>query len=185
MGRESVEMKNIMTMYGISEKERDDIIKRTKSILKIVRGVYWATKNKADNLKAEAIGKLALDMDSCLRYLSDFAPIREQQDFETNVLDLYQNKFMIQPFEKALQKIKSYPELDEQYHNILYKSYFDPKNLPQDIIARELNMDVSNYYVRKKEAILLFAFSFVNIVIKKLKSQKARNHRKNKTRHNQ
>jgi hypothetical protein len=63
MGRESVAMQNIMTIYRITEKERDDIIKRTKTVLKIVRGVYWATKNKTENLKSDTAGWLSHDLD--------------------------------------------------------------------------------------------------------------------------
>jgi len=185
MGRKSVAMQNIMTMYGITENEKNEIINRTKTVLKIVRGVYWATKNKAENLKSEAAGKLAIDLDACLLYLSDFAPIKEQQDFEANVLDLFQNKWMIQPLEQALQNVKGYPELGERYFNILHKSYFDAENLRQDEISAKLNMDDSHYYARKKEAILLFAFCFASIVTPELKSQKARSQRKYKARHAQ
>ena len=164
MRRKSVAMQNIMTMYAITEKEAIEIIKRTKTVLKIVRSVYWATKNKAENLKSDAAGWLTHDLDVRLRYLSDFAPIKEQQDFEANVLDLFQNKWMIKHLEKALQNVKSYPELGECYYNILYKSFFDVENLRQDEIAINLNMDLSHYYTRKKEAILLFAFCLASIV---------------------
>ena len=180
MGRKSIAMQNIMTMYGITETKGVEIINRTKTVLKIVRGVYWATKNKAENLKSDAAGWLTHDLDACLRYLSDFAPIKEQQDFEANVLNLFQNKRMIQHLEKALQDVKSYPDLGERYYNILYKSFFDEKNLPQNEIAIAMNMDESHYYTRKKEAILLFAFCLASIITPELKSQKARNQRKNK-----
>jgi len=185
MGRKSAAIKNIMNMYTITEKESDEIIKRTKTVLKIVRSVYWATKNKAENLKSDATGMLSHNLDSCLFYLSDFAPIKEQQDFEANVFDLFQNKWMIQLLEKALQNVKSYPELGELYHSILYKSYFDATNLQQDKIAVELHMDASYYYARKKEAVLLFAFSFAGIITTELKPRKARNQRNNKKNHNQ
>jgi len=178
-------MQNIMTIYGITDSERDEIIKRSKTVLKIVCGVYWATKNKATNLRNEAAGIMELDLDACLLYLSDFAPIKERQDFEANVLDLFQNKWMIQPLEKALQNVMDYPELGGRYYDILHKSYFDTENLRQDEIALAMNMDESHYYARKKEAILLFAFSFANIVTPELKSQKARSQRKIKARRTQ
>ena len=180
MGRQSEAMTNIMTIYSITAHERDEIIKRSKTVLKIVRGVYWATKNKAENRKSEVAGRLSLDLDACLLYLSDLAPLKERQDFEANVLDLFKNRWMLQPLEQALENVKSYPETGERYHEILYRSYFDTEHLSQERIIAAMSMDSSHYYSRKKEAILLFGLCFMSIVTPTLKQQKARRQRKNK-----
>ena len=57
--------------------------------------------------------------------------------------------------DRVLGSVKDFNPFGKLYHDILKLAYFDEKNMSDQGVSDELNLERSTYYRRKKEAILL------------------------------
>jgi len=171
MRTESAVERKILKISSLSSTtDKNLIISRARSVLGIYRDVVWATKRKATDLKTEAFARGSQDIETGLVYLSDFAPIDEQKDFEDRVNGLFKNKWFVFLMENTLESIKEYPEYGTLYYNILWLSYFDNEPHKEQELLSKLSIERSAFYGRKREALLLFAIQLWGVEIPQLRN---------------
>ena len=110
-----------------------------------------------DTLKGQYSHMGEQDIESGLCYLENFAPDIELQAFEEKVCCLVQNQMLVNIIDRALLRLKRYPDRGELYYEILTKQFIYRFNSTEKELLEELNIERSVFYDRKREAIYLFS----------------------------
>lgn len=108
------------------------------------------------------------DLSTGLCYLENFAPDIDLQDFEEKVCCVIQSQMLVDVINRALLRLKRYPDRGELYYEILSKQFIYRFNSTEKELLDELNMERSVFYDRKKEAIYLFSICLFGYVIPEL-----------------
>jgi len=156
MKKESAATRTMLLTFGIPVEQAEEIVKQSKIVLSAMRSMYWRIKTNAEIMQGEATGKLSVDIRAALLYLSDLAPLKERQDYEQRILRMFENQSILGILEKALEAIRSYPHNGELYYTILNDYYIDKQQQSDEVIFTKLHLERTGYYLRKREATLLF-----------------------------
>lgn len=138
---------------------------KSKLILKIYRDVVWVLSERAQELQEYAWELGDQDLSTGLCYLENFAPNIDLQDFEEKVCCVIQSQMLVDVINRALLRLKRYPDRGELYYEILSKQFIYRFNSTEKELLDELNMERSVFYDRKKEAIYLFSICLFGYVI--------------------
>ena len=96
---------------------------RVKLILKIYRDVVWVLSERAEELHAYAWELGNRDADAGLCYLENFAPDIDLQEFEERVCCVMESRMLVDVIDRALLRLKRYPDRGELYYEILTKQF--------------------------------------------------------------
>lgn len=148
-----------------------DVFHRSKLILKIYRDVVWALNERTEELQESAWELGGQDMDAGLCYLENFAPDIDFQSFEDQVCGVMHSRMLVEVIDRALLRLKRYPNRGELYYEILTKQFIYRFNSSEKEMLDELNMERSVFYDRKKEAIYLFSVCLFGYTIPELQAE--------------
>lgn len=132
-----------LTALGLNS---DAAFHRSKLILKIYRDVVWVLSERAEELQETAWIMGEQDIESGLCYLENFAPDIELQAFEEKVCCLVQNQMLVNIIDRALLRLKRYPDRGELYYEILTKQFIYRFNSTEKELLEELNIERSVFY---------------------------------------
>ena len=96
---------------------------RVKLILKIYRDVVWVLSERVEELHEYAWELGDQDADTGLIYLQSFAPDMDLQEFEERVCCVMENRMLVDVIDRALLRLKRYPDRGELYYEILTKQF--------------------------------------------------------------
>ena len=119
---------------------------RVKLILKIYRDVVWVLSERVEELHEYAWELGAQDADTGLIYLQSFAPDMDLQEFEERVCCVMENRMLVDVIDRALLRLKRYPDRGELYYEILTKQFIHRFNSREKELLDELNMERSVFY---------------------------------------
>ena len=112
---------------------------RVKLILKIYRDVVWVLSERVEELHEYAWELGAQDADTGLIYLQSFAPDMDLQEFEERVCCVMENRMLVDVIDRALLRLKRYPDRGELYYEILTKQFIHRFNSTEKELLDELN----------------------------------------------
>lgn len=92
----------------------------------------------------------------------------QHQEFEEKVFCVVQNRMLVEVIDRALLRLKRYPNRGELYYEILTKQFIYRFNSTEKELLDELNMERSVFYDRKREAIYLFSICLFGYAIPEL-----------------
>ena len=92
------------------------------------------------------------DLEAGLCYLENFALDIDLQEFEEKVCCVVQSRMLVEVIDRALLRLKRYPNRGELYYEILTKQFIYRFNSTEKELLDELNMERSVFYDRKREA---------------------------------
>ena len=149
-----------MAVKSIMTGDSTKIFHMSKTLLKYYRKVSWNLLDSAAELKARckeeaAIYGLIGDSIEDVLYGMDSCFIPDMDMLEGRLQSLYLTKTMIDLVNKAMLRIKGYPEHGELYYSILYWQFTAPKHMSETEILSLVNIERTTFYKRKKEAIEL------------------------------
>lgn len=110
-------------------------------------------------------------MEAGLCYLENFAPDMELQAFEEKVCCVVQSRMLVEVIDRALLRLKRYPDRGELYYEILTKQFIHRFNSTEKELLEELNIERSVFYDRKKEALFLFSLCLFGYAIPELQGE--------------
>ena len=147
-----------LTALGLNS---DAAFHRSKLILKIYRDVVWVLSERAEELQETAWIMGEQDIESGLCYLENFAPDIELQAFEEKVCCLVQNQMLVNIIDRALLRLKRYPDRGELYYEILTKQFIYRFNSTEKELLEELNIDGFSFSVIKDTAFYILTKQFI------------------------
>lgn len=120
---------------------------KSKLILKIYRDVVWVLSERAQELQEYAWELGDQDLSTGLCYLENFAPDIDLQDFEEKVCCVIQSQMLVDVINRALLRLKRYPDRGELYYEILSKQFIYRFNSTEKELLDELNMLCNEKYI--------------------------------------
>ena len=144
---------------------------RVKLILKIYRDVVWVLSERAEELHEYAWELGERDTDTGLCYLESFAPDIDLQEFEEKVCCVMESRMLVDVIDRALLRLKRYPDRGELYYEILTKQFIHRFNSTEKELLDELNMERSVFYDRKREALFLFSVCLFGYAVPELQGE--------------
>ena len=107
---------------------------------------------------------------SCI-YLQSFAPDMDLQEFEERVCCVMENRMLVDVIDRALLRLKRYPDRGELYYELLTKQFIHRFNSTEKELLDELNMERSVFYDRKREAIFLLSLCLFGYAVPELQEE--------------
>lgn len=104
-------------------------------------------------------------------YLQSFAPDMDLQEFEERVCCVMENRMLVDVIDRALLRLKRYPDRGELYYEILTKQFIHRFNSTEKELLDELNMERSVFYDRKREAIFLLSLCLFGYAVPELQEE--------------
>ncbi len=157
MRKESAPIRRCHSQLLALGLDSDAVFHRSKLILKIYRDVVWVLSERVEELQEYAWDLGKQDIDTGLCYLENFAPDIDLQDFEEKVCCVVESRMFVEIIDRALLRLRKYPDRGELYYEILTKQFIYRFNSTEKEMLEELNMERSVFYDRKKEAIYIFS----------------------------
>lgn len=151
----------------ISNKEK--VYHKTKLLLKIYRDVIWSIEDRIEDIEEEYYEMGYNNLAEALEYLDDYDPTMHKKELEYKLCSIFKSRFIIEIVDKALLKVKKYPNYGDIYYNIIYKQYIQKQKYTESHILQYLNFERTTFYKRKKEAINIMGIALWGYVLPELK----------------
>lgn len=143
-------------LQGIKEQE---LYEKARMLLGIYRRVCWSVLGSADCVAEDVDYCYGSDLDRALVYLETFAPDREREHFEARIKILFETRWMLELVERAMLRVKEFPDGGDQYFEILSKSYLTRWKYTESEMLELLHLERSRFYDKKKEAVMIFGIA--------------------------
>ena len=169
MRRENQTVKRCRRQMKLLGYEEDSPYHKAKKLLKIYRDVAWSLSERSEELWDYAYEMGEHDLGAGLCYLAEFAPDVDIEEFEYRVCCVMESKMLIEVVDRALLRLRNYPNRGELYHEILSKQFINRFKYTETEMLEALNMERSVFYDRKKEAMHLFAVCLFGYTIPELR----------------
>lgn len=142
---------------------------KAKLLLKIYRDVVWSIEDRVCEMEQEHYALGGKRLSEALDYLDDYDQNVNKKELEAELCSILKSKWLIEIVDKALIKIKNYPDYGAMYFDILYKQYIVKYKYSEKEIIEALNCERTTFYKRKKEAINLMGTAIWGYVIPALR----------------
>ena len=103
--------------------------------------------------------------------LNSCCPDMDLQEFEERVCCVMENRMLVDVIDRALLRLKRYPDRGELYYEILSKQFIHRFNSTEKELLDELNMERSVFYDRKREAIFLLSLCLFGYAVPELQEE--------------
>jgi hypothetical protein len=133
--------------------DKEKAYHKTKLLLKIYRDVVWSIEDRVAELEVEYYEMGSNSLVEALDYLDEYDPNINRKKLEDELGSVFKSKLLIEIVDKALLKVKKYPDYGDVYFEIIYKQYIQKNKYPEKHIIQVLNFERTTFYKRKKEAI--------------------------------
>lgn len=83
----------------------------------------------------------------------------------------WESRMLVDVIDRALLRLKRYPDRGELYYEILTKQFIHRFNSTEKELLDELNMERSVFYDRKREALFLFSVCLFGYAVPELQEE--------------
>ena len=149
--------------------DKEKTYHKAKLLLKIYRDVIWSIEDRVAELEEKYNEMGSNSLAEALDYLDDYDPNINRKELEIQICSVFESKLLIEIVDKALSKVKNYPDYGNVYFDILYKQYIEKYKYSEKLIIQVLNCERTTFYKRKKEAINLMGIALWGYILPELK----------------
>lgn len=171
-------MNNKNILHSIANRHKNIDPKtyhNANQLLRIYSDVVWNNVEAYTDVIRECNDTYGLPNYKGLEILAEIGEEEKAIELKERLMNVAENKIIIDAIERALLHVKDYKHNGEIYYDIIYKNFFVKYKYTEDDLLDELKMSRSTYYRKRKEAIHLFGVSLWGFIIPKvLKSLDAR-----------
>lgn len=133
----------------------EKVYHKAKLLLQIYRDVIWSIEDRVCEIEEEYFELGSNRLKDALDFLNDYDININKRTLEERVSSIFKSKWLIEMVDKALIKIKKYPNHGEVYFDILYNQYISEFKHSEAEIISKLHCERTTFYKKKKEAINL------------------------------
>lgn len=159
-------VKKIMERQLMLDKEK--VYHKAKLLLRIYRDVVWSIENRVAELEEEYYEMGSNSLAEALDYLNDYDPNVNRKELEFELCSIFKSKLLIEIVDKALLKVRNYPDYGDIYFEILHKQYIEKYKYSEKQLIEVLNFERTTFYKRKKEALRLMGIALWGYVLPEL-----------------
>lgn len=149
------ELQRLMTHIKKLKANDTNVYHNARLLLRMYSDVVWNVQTDLNEL-SEKCREFSGDTVSfsTLAAMLEFDSSKKNVYIEDQLQSMEANSIILEIIHTAMVRLYEYPELGEDYYDILYKTYFN--NHAYDDLCDALNLSRSTYFRRKKKAIGLF-----------------------------
>lgn len=156
MASSTQQLELIRQVCRVRRLDEHDTFMITRKLLEYFRSTLWIHNGAADVTRVivTADGKRQVKE----WYLALKELTKEEQivaSIDSAIFHVCRTAWITEVMNRVLKSVKEFNSFGELYHDILRLAYFDGKNMSDQGVSEELNLERSTYYRRKREAILL------------------------------
>lgn len=134
----------------------EKVFHKAKLLLKLYKDVVWRLEETIYDVDAQAYELGGRRISELMEFLSyEFQGDMDKRQVEQRLMNIEETKVLIDIIDKALIKLKAYPEYGELYFEIITKQYIYKKRYTEREMLEIINVERTMFYKRKKEAINL------------------------------
>lgn len=167
--RNTQALNSINRICNMQKLEPQTLYERAKMLLSIYRDVCWTATDRARDVEGELTCYCSGELEDALVYLEEFAPEAEKCKFEDTIASLFQTNWLVELVDQAMMKVKDFPYNGNLYFEILSMAYLHTFKYTESDMLEMLHLERSNFYDKKKEAILVFGLSLWNDALPKIR----------------
>lgn len=134
-------------------------------LLRIYSDVSWNNISEYTSVVRETCETFEIDDYRNLEIMADFGEEHKAVQLKERLLNVAENKIILDTIDKTFNHVKLYPYDGELYYDILELNFFDVYKHKETDILEKLSISRSKYYRKRKEAIHLFGVSLWGFVI--------------------
>lgn len=150
----SIDQLNIMITQDKAFNEK--VFHKAKLLLKLYKDVVWRLEETICDMDAQAYDFGGRRIAQLMEFLSfEFEGDMDKRLVEKQLMNIEETHMLIDIVDKALMKLKKYPEYGELYFEIITKQYIYKNRYTEREMLEIINVERTMFYKRKKEAINL------------------------------
>jgi hypothetical protein len=168
--KDSKVLEYIRYLYKMGGLDYNTTFKKTKQLLSIYRSVCWETSIRAN----EFYEQLELEnkrLDVALDFLMDYSCQMDKKRFMSRVSSFFRTKWLVDLITEAQSHVYNYPFNGRLYQDIISSLYMNTLTYTEQEMLDVLNLERTNYYAKKKEAIALVGYCIWGVVIPKYQKE--------------
>lgn len=169
MGRCRMNNRNILCSIANRHKHIDPkTYHNAHQLLRIYSDVVWNNAEAYTDVIRECNETYGLQNYKGLEILAEIGEEEKAIELKERLMNVAENKIIIDAIEKALLHVKDYKHNGDVYYDIIYKNFFVKHEYTENDLLDALKMSRSTYYRKRKEAIHLFGVSLWGFIIPKV-----------------
>lgn len=134
-------------------------------LLKTYSSVVWENANNYNDIINEHSEVYGTPDYSGLEIMTQLGEEKKARELKDKLMNVAENKIMIDAIEMALIHTKEYPYNGQLYYDIISKNFFVKYKYSESEMLESLAMARTTYYRKRKEAIHLFGVSLWGFII--------------------
>ena len=149
--------------------ERDkELEHNVKILLSLYRKVNFRVEERIQNLELETYESRRKHLEELVISILEMDATMNYEKFEDQLISINESLFLLQIMDKALERLKNYPDNGKLYGTILELRFFVKEIYSHDIIMDKVNMSRSSYYRHLPRAIqsyglMLFGYALPEV----------------------
>lgn len=172
MGTTSMFISELQSSYRVETIEDEKIYHNTKLLLNVYSKVLWRIGSALEELDDECYDSDKKHLFDLVDSLIDVDTQIDKVRFERRMQSIEESKSLIELIDRAVLKLRTYPDSGERYFQILSKVYFvntSYKYSEQELLE-SLNVSRATLYREKHRAITMLGVILWGFVIPDYKS---------------
>ncbi|MBT3273418.1 MAG: hypothetical protein HN368_09700 [Spirochaetales bacterium] len=148
----------------------EKVFHKAKLLLRLYRDVIWRVEETICDMDEEAFDFGGRRIAQLMDFLScEFEGDMDKRTFEKRLTSIDETRVLIDIVDKALVKLKNYPDLGETYFDIVTKKFINRNRHTDEALMEIIDIGNTMYYRRKKEAINLMGIILWGYILPPLK----------------
>ena len=143
----------------------------TKLLLKLYNKVLWRINNNFKVIEDECIYSTGKKVDELVNNLLDAEMFVSEARLESRIQSIKDSREIIKLIDKALIMLRTYPDNEERYYWIIFKSYISTDKYTENDIIDFLCCSRATYFREKKKAIVTLSTILWGYLIPELSSE--------------
>ena len=154
----SMFINKLQSPYSIAKSYNDRVYHNAKLLLELYSKVLWRMGESLNELDAECYEIDNKHLFDLINSLIDEDTQIDKNQFDRRMHSIEESKSLIEFINRALAKLKTYPENGELYFQILNKVYIESScfRYSEEELLETLHISRSTLYREKRKAITMF-----------------------------
>lgn len=163
-----MDINDLENKIEIPFKENKELEHNVKVLLGLYRKVNFRVQERIQTLEAETYESKRKHLEDLVASLLEIDANINHKKFEDRLIGINESLTLLQIMDKALERLKRYPDNGEIYANIVELRFFHKEVYSHEVIIRKVNMSRSSYYRHLPKAIqsygvMLFGYALPEV----------------------
>lgn len=169
-GNEMLDIRELKEKIDISCVVDKELEHNVKLLLNLYRKVSFRVEEKIGDLQLEVYESQRRHLEELVISILEIDTTINSQKIEDQLIGVTESLFLLQIMDKALERLKKYPDNGELYGTIIELRFFNKEIYSHDIVMRKISMSRSSYYRHLNKAIKSYGVMMFGYALPEVRS---------------